>query len=264
MHPIVLLLIAGTGAYFLYDAMEDETPEVQSLPNKNGDTVVVPTKGHHRRPKESLTDVPPPPENGPQAIHDPPPYRPGPQVNVRAPVLVSKNGAATNLAMQSVEDIQRALNALGFGPLAVTGRVSPATQRAIAAFQREFGLPQTGTPDFSTRKKTEMALAKKANAGSQIASQLPVQQATPESVAHLAQSASQLPVSDVTSMQRALNALGANPPLKLDGILGKKTTAAIKAFQIASGLVADGVPGPKTLTALQAAVDPKSNATVYA
>jgi len=75
-------------------------------------------------------------------------------------------------------------------------------------------------------------------------------------VAHLSKTASQLPVSDVSSMQRALNALGAKPPLKIDGIIGNKTTAAIKAFQIASGLVADGVAGPKTLTALQYAVDP--------
>ena len=58
MHPIILLLIGGTGAYFLYGAMEDEEPEVQALPNKNGDTVVVPTRSHHKHPRTSLTEVP--------------------------------------------------------------------------------------------------------------------------------------------------------------------------------------------------------------
>ena len=37
-----------------------------------------------------------------------------------------------------------------------------------------------------------------------------------------------------------------------DGILGNATIAAVKAFQKAVGLTADGIPGPKTLAALQA------------
>jgi len=262
VHPIVLLLIGGTGAYFLYGAMEDEEPEVQALPNKTGDTVVVPTHGHHKRARESLTDVPPLPDNGPQAIHDPPPYKPGPKVNTAAPVLISRAGHATNLSMQSVEDVQRGLNTLGYGPVQVTGGISPATRRAIAELQRSLGLPVSGAADLPTRKHVEVALAKKASAGSPVHTYTAVQRATPDTVERLSEAATQLPVSDVPSMQRALNALGAQPPLKIDGVIGKKTTAAVKAFQIASGLVADGVAGPKTLTALQAAVDPKARQIV--
>lgn len=51
-------------------------------------------------------------------------------------------------------------------------------------------------------------------------------------------------------LQRALNAAGASPPLKEDGIPGPRTTAAVKAFQAKAGLVADGIVGPKTKAAL--------------
>lgn len=38
--------------------------------------------------------------------------------------------------------------------------------------------------------------------------------------------------------------------LKVDGIMGPNTRAAIKEFQRRSGLATDGIPGPKTLKAL--------------
>jgi hypothetical protein len=51
-------------------------------------------------------------------------------------------------------------------------------------------------------------------------------------------------------VQSKLNALGANPPLKVDGSPGQLTTAALVAFQKSRGLTPDGSPGPLTLTAL--------------
>lgn len=55
----------------------------------------------------------------------------------------------------------------------------------------------------------------------------------------------------VADVQHALNALGANPPLAEDGVLGPKTTAAIKSFQAQAGLSVDGVVGPQTTAALE-------------
>jgi hypothetical protein len=53
----------------------------------------------------------------------------------------------------------------------------------------------------------------------------------------------------VSDLQARLNALGAN--LKVDGIFGPKTLAAVKAFQRSHGLVVDGLVGPKTTAALR-------------
>ncbi|SKA87892.1 Putative peptidoglycan binding domain-containing protein [Caloramator quimbayensis] len=49
---------------------------------------------------------------------------------------------------------------------------------------------------------------------------------------------------DVKLLQTLLNQLGYK--LKVDGIYGPKTLAAVKSFQIKKGLKADGVVGPKT------------------
>jgi phage head maturation protease len=56
----------------------------------------------------------------------------------------------------------------------------------------------------------------------------------------------------VSDLQTRLNALGFKPALKVDGIFGPKTLAAVKAFQKAHGLKVDGLVGPKTTAALRA------------
>lgn len=55
----------------------------------------------------------------------------------------------------------------------------------------------------------------------------------------------------VSDLQARLNALGAKPPLKIDGKFGPKTLAAVRAFQAAHGLKVDGLVGPKTTAALR-------------
>lgn len=54
----------------------------------------------------------------------------------------------------------------------------------------------------------------------------------------------------VKTVQETLNVLGANPILVADGIIGPKTTAAIKSFQARAGLKQDGILGRATLDAL--------------
>lgn len=55
--------------------------------------------------------------------------------------------------------------------------------------------------------------------------------------------------SNVTRVQQALAAKGFDPGV-IDGIWGKRTEAAVRAFQTARGLQADGILGPLTRAAL--------------
>lgn len=58
---------------------------------------------------------------------------------------------------------------------------------------------------------------------------------------------------ETAALQSRLKALGFDPG-PIDGTFGRSTIAAIKAFQKAHGLPADGVVGPKTIALLSPAV----------
>ena len=58
----------------------------------------------------------------------------------------------------------------------------------------------------------------------------------------------------IEELQQHLNRHGATPALVIDGVFGSKTQAAAKAFQIQHKLGPDGIVGPLTWRALQAAV----------
>ncbi|MEP9397932.1 N-acetylmuramoyl-L-alanine amidase [Mesorhizobium sp. KR2-14] len=60
----------------------------------------------------------------------------------------------------------------------------------------------------------------------------------------------------VRELQFLLNAAGAAPQLLVDGGFGAKTEVAVRAFQVAVGLVVDGIAGAQTLQALKRATEP--------
>ena len=75
--------------------------------------------------------------------------------------------------------------------------------------------------------------------------------------ANLSSSNSSLPIlrcgnqgKDVKYLQELLNAVNFSS-LKVDGIFGVRTEAAVKEFQKKNGLVVDGIVGPQTWSALQ-------------
>jgi hypothetical protein len=55
-------------------------------------------------------------------------------------------------------------------------------------------------------------------------------------------------------VQKALNDLGAQPPLVEDGVNGPNTTAAVRSFQQRMGIQVDGIVGPQTVTSLKMAL----------
>jgi lysozyme family protein len=57
-------------------------------------------------------------------------------------------------------------------------------------------------------------------------------------------------VHDAEALQNALNALGADPQLTVDGNYGRHTRIAVIAFQKSAGIAADGFAGPDTWTAI--------------
>ena len=56
---------------------------------------------------------------------------------------------------------------------------------------------------------------------------------------------------NVKWLQEALNSLGANPQLDVDGRYGPATQQAVKNFQVVAGIVADGIAGPVTEAAIK-------------
>ncbi|WP_432698048.1 peptidoglycan-binding protein [Marinobacterium sp. YM272] len=56
---------------------------------------------------------------------------------------------------------------------------------------------------------------------------------------------------EVKQLQQALNDLGADPQLVVDGRMGPKTRMAVRAFQSAAGLGVDGIAGPITEAAIE-------------
>jgi lysozyme family protein len=57
---------------------------------------------------------------------------------------------------------------------------------------------------------------------------------------------------DAAALQAALNKLGCEPPLVVDGNLGRRTMAAVRAFQASAGIAVDGLAGNQTWAAIDA------------
>lgn len=172
-------------------------------------------------------------------------------------LLYSKSGSASQAASESkltygdrgdaVLKLQKALNTLGYTTGGTDGKFGPTTLQAVKAFQQDHQLSVDGIAGSRTlalvyEKAANSGSSSDANGGS----------------ADEGGSGSSLRYGDkndsVKALQQALVRLGYATG-GVDGHYGAATLQAVKSFQKAKGLHADGIAGAKTLSALYSGSD---------
>lgn len=128
---------------------------------------------------------------------------------------------------QDVKDLQEALIELDFKPGEVDGVFGILTESAVKSFQTWATLVADGVVGPQTWEKLDLAIKSD-----------PTLKQGSKGVA-------------VRGLQRRLIAAGHGPD-EIDGRFGPQTEAAVKAFQKAYELDADGIVGPQTWAALDA------------
>ena len=147
-----------------------------------------------------------------------------------------------------VTELQQALIDLGYLKGTPSGTYDSDTIAAVRSFQKKNGLLSNGTADAEMRKILYSGSAVSANATA-----TPKVTATPTPKPTVAVPETSLKSgdsgADVKTVQRRLKELGYYKG-SIDGKMGKTTVKAVKDFQEANGLKADGVAGKATYAVL--------------
>ena len=153
----------------------------------------------------------------------------------------SASGLKLNSKGTDVRNLQQDLTTLGYYWAEITGNFGAKTETAVKRFQEENGLTADGVAGTKTLKAIAAAVARKGG--------------TPASGGNAGTTLKlNSQGTKVSQLQTDLKQLGYYYA-EITGNFGEKTEAAVKAFQKAKGLTADGVAGTKTLGAIAAAVD---------
>ncbi len=273
INPVVLLVAAGGAAFVVKKLTDKPAYQVSSATTANGTpiriAVPVPQSVNRAQATGIVSTAPTPPGKKAAAVTVPnrgqvftPPKSMQPDANGNpqpTAIIISPTGSSS-VSVGSLKDVQRSLNTLGITPLLKEdGVLGPATITNVKTFQSKSGLVVDGNAGPATKAALSAAMAKFASGGDPLNNHPAVTYATvnegPRSpaVPNPAASTAALKMTNV-EVQKNLNLLGAKPALVTDGKLGPMSIAALKAFQTAHGLAADGVVGPKTKTALYIAV----------
>src|SRR5271157_1732815 len=219
--------------------------------------------------------------------------QPGADGKAQPTAIITTPTGASSVTIGSIKDVQRALNTLGYTPrLAEDGVTGPKTAANVRVFQSKMGLAVDGNAGPAVKAALSTALTQLAGANSPVGAvvvatmnpaatgavsstvaavqaQLDSLQASTSPIGTTANPAdldnvtykptTAINPANALSMSNAeiqgnLNLLGASPPLTVDGNLGPMSVAAIKAFQTAHGLTADGIAGAQTKTGIYIAV----------
>ena len=166
-----------------------------------------------------------------------------------------KNGSSG----QAVSQLQEALIQLGYLAGKTDGKFGADTEKAVRAFQKANGLTVDGVAGAATQKKLYSGNAKAAAVKATTApTATPKATATPKPTATPKTTSSSNSKTaaagtlrqgdsgnEVKTLQQKLIQMGYLKD-RADGIFGKKTEAAVTAFQKANNLKADGIVGSKT------------------
>ncbi|HMV65207.1 MAG TPA: peptidoglycan-binding protein [Myxococcota bacterium] len=149
-----------------------------------------------------------------------------------------------------VSALQSLLNAHGAN-LSVDGDFGPRTHAAVVSFQQSHGLAPDGVAGPATAAALNGSARGSANnnagdSGRDTPAPAPAAPAVTISGDPALREGSR--GGQVTALQRRLNELGGS--LVVDGDFGGRTAAAVRAFQQANRLTADGVVGPRTAAVL--------------
>lgn len=135
-----------------------------------------------------------------------------------------------------VRTLQKALATLGYNPGKIDGVYGAATQRAVSAVQRKYGLKEDGKAGPET-----LAVVEKACSGGTIAVP-PAKVPTVSSTRPRRTLKRYNEGNDVVNVQSRLKAYGFYDG-KIDGVFGRGTVDAVKKFQTAYNLKSDGICG---------------------
>ena len=152
-----------------------------------------------------------------------------------------------------VTRLQNALKSLGYYNIAVDGIYGKGTVAAVKTFQSAKGLSVDGVAGPKTLTK----LYESAGSGSQAQNTPQPQTGSSSQYATLSSGSKG---NAVSALQKKLKALGYYT-MSVDGAYGKGTTAAVKAFQSAEGLTANGIADSLTQERLFAKETSQSSAS---
>ncbi len=155
---------------------------------------------------------------------------------------------------EAVGKLQQRLKDLGYYTGAVSNTYDAATKSAVQAFQKKNGLKSDGAAGAATQEKiySDSALAANSTPTPEpTATPTPTPKPTEAPVYSIPKTTvkSGTESADAKTVQRRLRDLGYYTG-KLDGVFGKASVDALKRFQSANGLTADGVAGKTTYNIL--------------
>lgn len=151
-----------------------------------------------------------------------------------------------------VTELQTALNQLGYSTNGIDGKFGAGTQRAVVKFQKANGLYADGLAGSRTLALIQQKVASLGSSGntSPDASGGSSSSGASNSIAGLIRTLRKgYKGNDVRTVQQRLKELGFYTG-SVDGEYGNGSIAAVRAFQQANGLYADGLAGTRTFQVL--------------